>query len=139
MQTTQNEERGEHPPTRERAPRRAIDSVVLSGHAAGARVADVVRDHIAGGSQRVVITNTRREPPRDLVEHAFEALRYSGLVCAPDSDGDIVLLGMTQPHDELLAEIPWGTSAALDELLRTARERHVSVLLLPPRARAPRG
>jgi glycosyltransferase A (GT-A) superfamily protein (DUF2064 family) len=73
------------------------------------------------------------------VEHAFEALRYSGLVCAPDGDGDISLLGMTQLHGDLLAAIPWGTNAALDELLRAARERHISVLLLPPPERAPRG
>jgi glycosyltransferase A (GT-A) superfamily protein (DUF2064 family) len=138
MQATDNEERSEQPLTRERAPRRALESVVLSGHAAGARVADVVRDRIADGSQRVVITNTKREPSRDLVEHAFEALRYSGLVCAPDGDGDITLLGMTQPHDELLSAIPWGTSAALDELLRAAREKHVPVLLLPPPERESR-
>jgi glycosyltransferase A (GT-A) superfamily protein (DUF2064 family) len=136
MQATQNDETSESTPTpaptRERASRRAIESVVLSGHAAGARVADVVRDRIADGSHRVVITNAKRELSRDLVEHAFEALRYSGLVCAPDGDGDIALLGMTQPHDALFATIPWGTSAALDELLRLAREQHVSVLLLPP-------
>ena len=136
MQATQNDETSASTPTsaptRERASRRAIQSVVLSGHAAGARVADVVRDRIADGSHRVVITNAKRELSRDLVEHAFEALRYSGLVCAPDGDGDIALLGMTQPHDALFATIPWGTSAALDELLRLAREQHVSVLLLPP-------
>jgi glycosyltransferase A (GT-A) superfamily protein (DUF2064 family) len=138
MQATQNDERSESPPTRERAARRAIESVMLSGHAAGSRVADAVRSHIASGTQRVVITNAKRELPRDFVEHAFEALRYSALVCAPDGDGDIALIGLTHPHDALLATIPWGTSAALDELLRAAREQHVPVLLLPPPLSAPR-
>jgi glycosyltransferase A (GT-A) superfamily protein (DUF2064 family) len=132
MRATQNEERSESQTTGGRASRRAIESVGLSGHAAGARVAEVVRDRIADGSHRVVITNTHRDPSRDLVEHAFDALRYSGLVCAPDGDGDIALLGMTQPHDELLATVPWGTNAALDALLRAARAQHVSVMLLPP-------
>jgi glycosyltransferase A (GT-A) superfamily protein (DUF2064 family) len=136
MQATQSDERSGRQstpaPARERASRRAIEKLVLSGHAAGARLAEVVRDRIADGSHRVVITNATRELPSDLVEHAFEALRYSGLVCAPDGDGDIALLGMCQPHDEIFATIPWGTSAALDELLRRAREQNISVMLLPP-------
>jgi glycosyltransferase A (GT-A) superfamily protein (DUF2064 family) len=132
MHATKNEETDEQPPVRGRAQRRAIESVSLSEQSAGTRVNEVVRQHIADGSHRVVITHSDRDLPRDLVEHAFDALRYSGLVCAPDGDGDIALLGMTQTHDELLAAIPWGTSAALDELLRAAREQHVSVMLLPP-------
>jgi len=70
--------------------------------------------------------------PRELVDHAFDALRYSGLVCAASADGAIALLGMTQPLDELLAAIPWDTGNALEQLLSTAREQHVPVLLLPP-------
>lgn len=132
MQAIENEETSEHPPVRERAQRRAVQSVPLSERTAGARVNEIVRQHIAGGSQRVVITHANRDLPRELVEHAFDALRYSGLVCAPDSEGDIALLGMTETHDALLAAIPWGTNAALDELLRAARELHVSVMLLPP-------
>lgn len=139
MQATQNDERSESPPALERSARRAIESVALSGEAAGARVAEVVRGRLADGTQRVVITDVDRPPPRDLVEHAFEALRYSELVCAPDGVGDIALLGMTQPHEDLFATIPWGTSGALDVLLRVAREQHVSVLLLPPPKRASRG
>jgi glycosyltransferase A (GT-A) superfamily protein (DUF2064 family) len=132
MQAIENEETSEHPPVRERAQRRAVQSVPLSERTAGARVNEIVRQHIADGSQRVVITHANRDLPRELVEHAFDALRYSGLVCAPDSEGDIALLGMTETHDALLAAIPWGTNAALDELLRAARELHVSVMLLPP-------
>jgi glycosyltransferase A (GT-A) superfamily protein (DUF2064 family) len=136
MHATENEETNEHPPSRERAQRRAVESVPLSEQSAGARVNEVVRQHIADGSQRVVITHADRELPREFVEHAFDALRYSGLVCAPDGAGDIALLGMTQAHDALIAEIPWGSGNALDELLRAARERHVSVMLLPPLERS---
>ena len=136
MHAIENVETNGQPPGRERAQRRAIESVLLSEQSAGARVNEVVRQHIADGSQRVVITHADLELPRDFVEHAFDALRYSGLVCAPDGDGDIALLGMTQAHDALLAAIPWGTNAALDELLRAAREQHVSVMLLPPPERS---
>jgi glycosyltransferase A (GT-A) superfamily protein (DUF2064 family) len=131
MHATKNE-RSEQSMLRERMQRRAIENVALSERSAGARVTAVVRDRIADGSERVVITNAGLEIPRELVDHAFEALRYSGLVCAPDADGAIALLGMTQPLDELLAGVPWDASDALEQLLSAARERHVSVMLLPP-------
>jgi glycosyltransferase A (GT-A) superfamily protein (DUF2064 family) len=138
MHAIDNEDTTGQPRVRERAQRRAVENVALSDRAAGARVTEVVRYRIANGSQRVVITNADRAVPRELVDHAFDALRYSGLVCAPDADGAIALLGMTQPLDELLAAIPWDTSDALEQLLRTAREQHVSVLLLPPARNAMR-
>ncbi len=117
------------------AQRRALETVELSDRAAGVRVTEVVRHRLADGSDRVVITNSDRDVPKDLIDHAFEALRYSGLVCAPDGDGAIALLGMTEPLDALLSAIPWGASDALDQLLSSAREQHVSVLLLPPPSR----
>jgi glycosyltransferase A (GT-A) superfamily protein (DUF2064 family) len=132
MYATENDETNERPPVRERAQRRAVQSIPLSERAAGARVNEIVRQHIADGSERVVITHADHDLPREFVEHAFDALRYSRLVCAPGGDGDIALIGMTEAHDTLLEAIPWGTNAALDELLRAAREHHVSVLLLPP-------
>ncbi|MEO8879883.1 MAG: DUF2064 domain-containing protein [Gemmatimonadaceae bacterium] len=114
------------------AQRRAVEMIELSNRAAGARVTEVVRHRLADGSERVVITNADREVSRDLVDHAFEALRYSALVCAPDVDGSIALLGVTAPLDALFSAISWGASNALDQLLSTARAQHVSVLLLPP-------
>jgi glycosyltransferase A (GT-A) superfamily protein (DUF2064 family) len=132
MHATEKDGTTEQQQVRARAQRRAIEKVALSDRAAGARVTEVVRNRIADGSQRVVITNADREVPRELVDHAFDALRYSALVCAPAADGAIALLGMTQPLDALLSAIPWDTSDALEQLLSTAREQHVPVLLLPP-------
>ena len=132
MQVIENEDASERTYTRERAPRRAIESISLSDRTAGARVIEIVRNRMEDGSQRVVITHDAHELPRELVEHAFEALRYSGIVCVPDGDGDIALIGMTEPHDALLAAIPWGTGDALNELLSAARTRRVPVMLLPP-------
>ena len=132
MQATTNDDTSESIRKQERAQRRAIERLELSNRSAGARVTEVVRDRLADGSERVVITNSEREVPRDLVDHAFEALRYSGLVCAPDADGEIALLGMSQPLDALVSMIPFGSVGALEGLLTAAREHHVSVMLLPP-------
>jgi glycosyltransferase A (GT-A) superfamily protein (DUF2064 family) len=138
MQATTNDDTGGKIRERERAQRRAIEHLEFSDRSAGARVSKVVRDRLADGSERIVITNSDRDVARDLVDHAFEALRYSGLVCAPDADGGIALLGMSQPLDELVAMIPFGSAGALEGLLTAAREHHVSVMLLPPaRPKAP--
>ena len=51
--------------------------------AAGERVTEIVRSRLEDGSQRVIITHAERELPTDIVEHAFEALRYPASVCAP--------------------------------------------------------
>lgn len=132
MQTTESDTLSERQRELDRAQRRAIESVVLSEETAGAQVTEIVRHRLANGTRRIVITDADRQLSRELVDHAFEALRYSGLVCAPDDDGEIALIGMTEPHNDLLAAIQWGTSAALDSLLSAARAQHVSVLLLPP-------
>ncbi|HEY2896764.1 MAG TPA: DUF2064 domain-containing protein [Gemmatimonadaceae bacterium] len=132
MQVIENEDTNKRTHLRERAQRRAIESISLSDDGAGERMTEIVRNRLEDGSQRVIITHAERELPIDIVEHAFEALRYSALVCAPDGDGDISLIGMTEPHDALLASIPWGAENALDELLSAARASNVPVTLLPP-------
>jgi len=132
MQVIENDDTNKRTHLRERAQRRAVESISLSDDRAGERMTEIVRSRLEDGSQRVIITHAERELPIDMVEHAFAALRYSALVCAPDGDGDISLIGMTEPHDALLASIPWGAENALDELLSAARARNVPVTLLPP-------
>lgn len=117
---------------RDRTVRRVIENVELSDRMAGERVIEAVRSQLADGSQRVIVTSADSDLPSDMLEHAFDTLRFSRLVCAPGSSGEIALLGMSQPHDALVASIPWGTDDALEALLRAARERHLSLVLLPP-------
>jgi glycosyltransferase A (GT-A) superfamily protein (DUF2064 family) len=139
MQVIENDDTNRRTSVRERAQRRAIERTSLSDDGAGERVTELVRNRLEDGSQRVIITHAATELPADVVEHAFDALRYSTLVCAPGDDGDITLIGMTEPHDALLASIHWGAENALDELLSAARSRNVPVMLLPPAGSGPNG
>jgi glycosyltransferase A (GT-A) superfamily protein (DUF2064 family) len=134
MQVIENEDLNKRTSVRERAQRRVIESVSLTEDGAGERVTEIVRSRLENGSQRVIVTHAARELPPDMVEHAFEALRYSTLVCAPNGDGEITLIGMTEPHESLLAAIPWGAENVLDALLSAARSRNIPVMLLPPAA-----
>jgi glycosyltransferase A (GT-A) superfamily protein (DUF2064 family) len=132
MQAANDEHTGNGKDLRERSLRRVIENVELSDHRAGERVIEVVRNRLADGSHRVIVTSADRALPANMIEHAFDALRFSGLVCAPDSDGAIALIGMSQSHDALVSSIPWGTDDAFDALLRAARENHLPLMLLPP-------
>ena len=132
MHVIENEDVNKRTHVRERAQRRVIESVSLTEDGAGERVTEIVRNRLESGSQRVIVTQAARELPPDMVEHAFEALRYSTLVCAPNGDGEITLIGMTEPHESLLAAIPWGAENVLDALLSAARWRNGPVMLLPP-------
>jgi glycosyltransferase A (GT-A) superfamily protein (DUF2064 family) len=132
MQVIENAETNKRTNLRERAHIRAFETISLSAHDTGERVTQIVRDRLEDGSQRVVITHAASELPRELVEHAFDALRYSAIVCVPNGNGHIALIGMTEPQDAVLAAIPWDTNDALDILLSAARSRHVPIVLLPP-------
>jgi glycosyltransferase A (GT-A) superfamily protein (DUF2064 family) len=132
MQAANDESREHRADERVCALRRVIESVELSDRMAGARVIEAVRNRLANGSNRVIVTSVDSALSADTLQHAFDALRFSRLVCAPGIDGEIALLGMSQSHDALVASIPWGTEGALEALLRAARESHLPMVILPP-------
>jgi glycosyltransferase A (GT-A) superfamily protein (DUF2064 family) len=132
MHTIDDEHTSQRSDARERSQRRVIESVELSDHLAGERVIAAVRSRLADGSHRVVVTSADSVLSADTLEHAFDVLRFSRLVCAPDTSGDIALIGMSQSHDALFASIPWGTEETLDALLRAARDNHLPMVILPP-------
>jgi glycosyltransferase A (GT-A) superfamily protein (DUF2064 family) len=132
MQAANDESTEQRGDVRECALRRVIENVELSDRMAGARVIEAVRSRLAEGSHRVIVTSADSALSADTLQHAFDALRFSRLVCAPGVDGEIALLGMSQSHDALVASIPWGTEGALEALLRAARESHLPMVILPP-------
>jgi glycosyltransferase A (GT-A) superfamily protein (DUF2064 family) len=132
MQAANDESREHRGDERECSPLRVIENVVLSDRMAGARVIEAVRNRLANGSHRVIVTGADSALSADTLQHAFDALRFSRLVCAPGIDGEIALLGMSQSHDALVASIPWGTGGALEALLSAARESHLPMVILPP-------
>ncbi len=126
-----NDDSCEPPPLREPPARRYTASVPLADADAGARIRELFRRGFAGGVQRIVLTSADHHVSRDVVEHAFDALRYSGLVCVTTREGAFALIGMTGVDDVLLEGVPWGTEHALTGLLRAARERHLPMVILP--------
>jgi glycosyltransferase A (GT-A) superfamily protein (DUF2064 family) len=131
MHSIMNDESGERSTVRDRVSLRFVASLSFADAAAGTRVIELLRTRLAYRGQRVVLTSASHVLPAEVVEHAFDALRYSGLVCAPGRSGEIVLIGMTRLHEGLLAAVPWGTPNALPDLLRAARARGVTVMLFP--------
>jgi rSAM/selenodomain-associated transferase 1 len=62
---------------------------------------------------------------------ATEALRKSPVVLGPADDGGYYLIGLTDSHPALFAEIPWSTQRVLAATLHQAATLNLGVHLLP--------
>jgi len=60
MQVIGDEGTNERTNVRERAQRRAVESISLSENDAGERVTEIVRNRLGDGSQRVIVTHAAR-------------------------------------------------------------------------------
>jgi uncharacterized protein len=71
-------------------------------------------------------------PPRLLMQ-AIEALREPGdrVVLGPASDGGYYLIGLKHPHQQLFANIAWGTETVARSTRRRAAEIGLETALLP--------
>jgi hypothetical protein len=71
-------------------------------------------------------------PPRLLME-AIEALREPGdrVVLGPASDGGYYLIGLKHPHQQLFANIAWGTETVARSTRQRAAEIGLETALLP--------
>ncbi len=61
-----------------------------------------------------------------LLESAFQHLGHSDVVLGPARDGGYYLLGLKAPHQELFAEIPWGTATVYADTLQALQQAGLS-------------
>ncbi len=81
--------------------------------------------------QRVVVMSTDSPHlPLEWIERGFGLLDAHDVVLGPCDDGGYYLIGMRQPHD-LFSGVPMSTPAVLAATLTLARDRGLSVALLP--------
>jgi rSAM/selenodomain-associated transferase 1 len=65
------------------------------------------------------------------IESAIEQLDHYDVALVPAEDGGYVLLGASSFHDDLLADIPWGTKHVLADTLRNLDSLGLEYTLLP--------
>jgi rSAM/selenodomain-associated transferase 1 len=99
----------------------------------GVRMAKAVADLLAAGHAGVILIGSDSPTmPLATLSAAVEAVRGGDIVVlSPALDGGYTLIGLSQPHPRLFAEIPWSTSEVhrLTEL--RAREIGLPVVNLP--------
>jgi rSAM/selenodomain-associated transferase 1 len=84
------------------------------------------------GAATVIIGADAPTLPASRVRDAFRALeRGAAAVIAPAEDGGYVLVGLSEPRDELFDRIPWGGARVMAVTLERAAASDVALELLP--------
>ena len=98
----------------------------------GRRMFVAIRSAFDRGAARVVLVGT--DIPgltATILERAFELLKHRDLVLGPSSDGGYWLIGFSR-LENLFDNIPWSTSAVLEQTLALARRKSLTAGLLDP-------
>ncbi len=86
----------------------------------------------AGYSGAILINSDSPTLPKAILSEAVDAVRRGGNVTlSPAFDGGYTLIGLSQPHARLFADIPWSTSEVYRLTLARARELGLPVVNVP--------
>ena len=98
----------------------------------GDRIAAALKFALGDSDHAVLIGSDTPDLPRDLIEHAFEALDQHELVVGPAEDGGFYLLGSRLPiATDLFEGIEWSTARVCASLLENAARLRRTVAVLP--------
>jgi glycosyltransferase A (GT-A) superfamily protein (DUF2064 family) len=103
------------------------------GNSLGDRLVHIFGEGFGAGHTAVgVIGSSTPDLPVAFVQEAFGRLeRDADALFGPADDGGYYLVALRQPHPELFVDIPWGTGAVLEALLKAATAAGVKTALLP--------
>lgn len=108
--------------------------IAQRGATLGERMRNGANELLACGFGRVVLLGADLPTlPAAFVMEALERLerRRKSLVLGPAEDGGYYLIGVTHVHNELFADIPWGTADVLRRTQEAAGALRLTVELLP--------
>ena len=99
----------------------------------GERLIKATADLLAQGHVGVVLVNSDGPTlPRSILRAAADAVRCGdNVVLSPALDGGYTLIGLSKPHPEVFAGIPWSTSGVYRTTLQRAREAALTVTNVP--------
>lgn len=98
----------------------------------GIRLQHGVRDLLARGHAGAILVNSDSPTlPVTILRQAVVALRgRDTVVLSPALDGGYTLIGLSAPHPELFAQIPWSTSEVFERTVARARENSLPVTVI---------
>jgi rSAM/selenodomain-associated transferase 1 len=97
----------------------------------GTRLATATRELLASHAGAILVNADSPTLPAPILRAAVEATRQGGVVLSPAFDGGYTLIGLSQLHERLFADIPWSTSAVHQRTVERAQEIGVAVTHVP--------
>ena len=86
----------------------------------------------AGHSGAILVNSDSPTLPKTILRQAVDAVRRDrNVVLSPAYDGGYTLVGLSEPHAHLFADIPWSTGEVYRLTLERAREIGVPVANVP--------
>lgn len=90
------------------------------------------REAARRGERAVLVGSDVPHLSVETVEEAFQALDTHDVALTPTYDGGYCLIGMSEPHEELLEGLEMSTGSELDGITACARNSGLTVKLLDP-------
>ena len=98
----------------------------------GTRLATATRELLGAGHAGAILLNADSPTlPAAILRAAVDATRRGGVVLGPALDGGYTLIGLSQPHERLFADIPWSTPQVHQKTVERAAEIGVPVVNVP--------
>jgi rSAM/selenodomain-associated transferase 1 len=98
----------------------------------GLKMSSAIEDCFSASSQDsvVLIGSDCYDLDAQIINKAFDALKFSDLVIGPANDGGYYLIGMKKLYKGLFSNIPWSTDQVLSQTLSKANDKKLTYLLL---------
>ncbi len=120
---------GSEPALRELLPA-GFRILLQGGGGLGERLIKATADLLAAGHAGAVLVNSDGPTlPCSILRAAVDAVRSGdNVVLSPALDGGYTLIGLSKPHPEVFAGIPWSTADVYRMTLQRARESALAVI-----------
>jgi rSAM/selenodomain-associated transferase 1 len=97
----------------------------------GVRLMAATRALLAAHAGAILVNADSPTLPPEILREAIAATRRGGVVLSPARDGGYTLIGVSQLHERLYADIPWSTAAVYQTTVERAAEIGVPVVNVP--------
>ena len=97
----------------------------------GTRLATAMRELLNKRAGAILVNADSPTLPASILHAAVAATRRGGVVLSPALDGGYILIGLSQLHTRLFADIPWSTSRVHQATVERAAEIGVPVINVP--------
>lgn len=99
----------------------------------GTRLSHAIADLLQAGHAGAILVNADSPTlPASILQSAVNALMHKdAVVLSPSFDGGYTLIGLSRPHLEVFADIPWSTSHVHRLTMQRAADINVPVINIP--------